>query len=137
MVLIFQTYAQMKRSEKTGRIYAGPEHVADTPPQGDPERKAIMDVLRRGWKGMDVVFVVSCLKVHKGWAWVHVLPQTRDGLSRYEDLSGLLRKLNGLWELVETAPGECADNPDCTDPRSYFRKLRIKYPDVPAEIFPY
>jgi hypothetical protein len=72
---------------------SGPEVY--TPPPGSAERTAILDALRT-WvyhqHHLEVVFVVKYLKVKNGYVWVHILPQSKDGSSRYEDISALLKK---------------------------------------------
>ena len=110
-----------------------------TPPAGSAERKAILDAVRKevkSWSGLDVVFVVRYLKVYNGWAWVATLPQSRDGLNHYEDVSGLLHKTKGQWILMETRPDACDDEPECLDDKSYFKKLRSRFPSAPPNIFP-
>ncbi|WP_051284428.1 hypothetical protein [Desulforegula conservatrix] len=106
-----------------------------------PVRKEILDSLRSGvksWSGLDVVFVVQFLKAKGSWAYAHVQPQSKDGKSKYEDVSALLSHEKGGWEILETRPccGECEDDPDCADDRRYFNKLRKKFPSAPTDIFP-
>jgi len=104
-----------------------------------PERRAILYSLREemsGSAGLDLVFEVKYLKTKNGWAWIHVLPRTQDGLTNFEDLSGLLQETKGRWKLVETRSGECGDDPDCYDDDQYFRSLKTKFPSAPSEIFP-
>jgi hypothetical protein len=118
-----------------GKPISGPY----TPPAGSVERKAILDAVRKevkSWSGLDVVFVVRYLKVYSGWAWIATLPQSRDGLSHYEDVSGLLQRTKGEWKLVETRPGACDDEPECADDKTYFKKLRSRFPSAPPNIFP-
>ncbi|WP_319524191.1 hypothetical protein [uncultured Desulfosarcina sp.] len=116
-------------------------HASDadlTPLPGNPLRKQVLDALRTEVKrrtGLDVVFVVKQLRVKDGWAWVHTLPQSRDGNNRYEDISALLRFSNGAWEVAEIPCGE-VDNPDCLNGPEYFHGLRERFPTVTAEIFP-
>jgi hypothetical protein len=106
---------------------------AYTPPAGSAERKAIADAYRVKWKQgggntiTDVVFVITYLKVHNGWAWLDVKPQSSDGSQQYEPEQGLLRKKGGKWRVVERTAGY--DD-------GYFQKLKKKYPSVPAGIFP-
>jgi hypothetical protein len=105
---------------------------AYTPPPGSAERKAIADAYRAKWKQggntiTDVVFVITYLKVRKGWAWLEVKPQSSDGSQQYEAEQGLLRKTGGKWRVSERTAGYDA---------AYFQKLRKKYPSVPANIFP-
>lgn len=104
---------------------------AYTPAAGSPERKAILDAYRARWKQggeiADVVFVVNDLKVHRGWAWLNVSPQSSNAGQQYEAEQGLLRKRGGRWRVLERTAG-------FTD--AYIRKLKKKYPSVPSDIFP-
>ncbi len=115
--------------------------TVNVPAKGSPDRKAILDVLRRQAKsmsGLEVIFVVRHLKVGAGWAWVEAEPQSADGSQHYETMSGLLHFDRGRWRYVEGPPdaSECEDDPDCADPARYFRALAKKHPGVPAGIFP-
>lgn len=106
-----------------------------------PVRKEILEILRsevRSWSGQDVVFVVQFLKAKGAWAYAHVLPQSKDGKNVYEDVSVLLNREKGAWKIKEIRPccGECEDDPDCSDDRRYFTKLRGRFPSVPIDIFP-
>lgn len=114
---------------------------AYTPPKGSDERKAIMDALRHFVKnksGLEVIFVVQYLKVKNGWAWAVTNPQSKDGSQHYESISGLLHKKNTHWFFVEGPPewADCEEDPECSDPAKYFKKLAEKYPAAPQEIFP-
>lgn len=119
-----------------------PESAAVTPAPGTPERKAIMNALRAtGMQGEGewrTVFVVEYLKVADGWAWTHTLPQTANGMNKFEPVSALLEKKGGRWSVVAFRPccGDCADDPDCADDRRYFKRLHEQFPEVPVEIFP-
>ena len=112
-----------------------------TPKPGSPERKAILDAMREVVKrmsGLDVVFVVPYLKVDKGWAWIHTIPQSRDGRSHYEDVSTLLHKRQGRWKMADITascePG-LEDTPDCSE-KTFIKRLKAKYPSAPLSIFP-
>ena len=110
-----------------------------TPAKGDPERNAICDALRewiyKHYK-VKVVLVVPYLKVFNGWAWVHTRPGSPDGSSHYEDVSGLIRKKNGDWEVV-TIYSLYRECPDCeVDVEQYFKNLIKEYPGVPSCILP-
>jgi hypothetical protein len=114
------------------------QEEAYTPQPGTAERKAILDALREWVKrghDPDVIFVVKHLKVKNGYAWVHTLPRSKDGSSRYEDLSALLKEDRGRWEVVEVPCGE-ADNPDCIGDPGYFDGLKQRFPDMPEDILP-
>jgi hypothetical protein len=105
-----------------------------TPQPGDPLRKEILDALRKE-VGQEVVFVVMHLKVKDGWAWVHTLPQSRDGKNNYEDISALLQQKQGKWQVLEIPCGE-AENPECHTGPAYFKRLQKRYPGVAVQIFP-
>ena len=113
------------------RAFAAQGGEAYTPQPGSPERKAIMDAYRVQWNGDEsrqVVFVVNYLKVHGSWAYTTVTPQSPDGSQNYETESGLLRKRNGKWKVLDRAAG----NGDQSD----FKRMRTKYPAAPSNIFP-
>ncbi len=118
-------------------VAAGPY----TPKPGTPERKAILNALREVVKrasGLDAVFVVPYLKVDQGWAWIHTIPQSRDGHNHYEDVSMLLHKRQGQWKKADIAasfePG-VDDTPGCSA-TTFIKRLKAKYPSAPLSIFP-
>jgi len=122
------------------RVRAPQADSAYTPARGSAERAAILDAMRAHRRRFDpqrVIFVVSHLRVQRGWAWASVLPQSPDGRSRYEDESALLRRRAGRWEVVETMPaaGEREGTPteeDC----AWFRQLRRRFPALPPAVLP-
>jgi hypothetical protein len=108
-----------------------------TPPPGSTERRAILDAMRMKIKelhSLDVVFVVKTMHVSGGWAWVHTMPRSKDGLSRYEDFYALMRREAGRWRIAEIPCTE-PENPECIDSPGYFRRLARRFPGVPASIF--
>lgn len=113
---------------------------AYTPARGSAERKAIMDAMRAHRRRFDprpVTFVVSHLRVQRGWAWLAVQPQSPDGRSRYEGEEALLRRRNGRWTVAEVMPavGEregTALEEDC----AWFQDLRRRFPSLPVAILP-
>ncbi len=99
---------------------------ARTPAPGTAERRLILDTLRAEilrWHGLEVVFVVTHLKVKNGWAWAHTRPRSRDGLNHYEDIAALLREESGTWRVLELSAGD--DD-----------SVRRHFPDAPTELFP-
>jgi hypothetical protein len=109
-----------------------------TPPTGSSERKLILDALRstmRNMHDLDMVFVVTYLKVRNNWAWIDTLPQSPDGKNRYEGVSALLRKRGTTWEVAEIACAE-EDNNLCIGRPEYFSLLKKRFPHLPAEILP-
>ncbi len=106
--------------------------------RGSPARKAILNAVRKQIKAMhhlDVIFVVRYLKAKNGWAWAHLLPQSHDGKSRYEDISALLHQKDGVWHVVEIPCAE-EENPACITHPRYFLNLHKRFPDIPIEILP-
>jgi hypothetical protein len=110
-------------------------NTAHTPPDGSAERNAILQAVhhalaRQGRKNL--VLIVPYLKVHNGWAWIQVHPQSANGKQHYESQSGLLQeKTTNKWTLLEWMPAE-----EGTDYTKYFKKLKAKYPSAPPDIFP-
>ena len=109
-------------------------NTAHTPPDGSAERNAILQAVhqalaRQGRKNL--VLVVPYLKVHSGWAWIQVSPQSEDGRQHYESQSGLLQQTANKWTLLEWMPAE-----EGTNYAKYFQKLKAKYPLAPPDIFP-
>jgi hypothetical protein len=113
---------------------SGPD--AYTPQPGSAERKAILDALRAWGGDMDVIYVVRHLKVKNGYAWAHVLPQSKDGSSHYEDLSALLKEDQGRWAVAEVPCAE-EDNPACIGDPGYFDGLKQRFPEMPEDILPH
>jgi hypothetical protein len=109
-------------------------NTAHTPPDGSAERNAILQAVqhalaRQGRKNL--VPNIPYLKVHNGWAWIQVNPQSADGRQHYESQSGLLQQTSNKWKLLEWMPAE-----EGTDYAKYFKNLKAKYPSAPPDIFP-
>jgi hypothetical protein len=104
-----------------------------TPAVGARERKAILDALRSEMKkyhGMEMVFVVVTMNVADNWAWLHTRPQSKDGTSSYEDVTALMRKKAGSWEVVEMPCGEITEADACSDVPPFFDQLRNVNPQI-------
>ena len=128
MKILFQVVVTL-----LGLAFAGCAH---TPPKGSPERKAILRGTHEAFAKQfpdlkSVVFVVPYLKVHNGWAWIQINPQSADGSQQYESLSGLLQEKAKKWTLREWMPAE-----EGTNYEKYFKNLKSKYPKTPTDIFP-
>ena len=109
-------------------------NTAHSPPEGSAERNAILlavhnALARQGRKNL--VLIVPYLKVHNGWAWIQVNPQSANGTQHYESQSGLLQQQTNKWTLLEWMPAE-----EGTDYKKYFTNLKTKYPSAPTDIFP-
>jgi hypothetical protein len=85
--------------------------------------------------GLEMVFVVGHLRVKDGWAWVETRPESRDGGSRFEDISALLRLRDRVWQVAEIPCTE-VDKPDCLEAPDYFPQLLSRYPGLPVEVLP-
>jgi hypothetical protein len=118
------------------RMAWGAEDKVHTPEVGSVERKVIIDSVRAAYAAQDpakppVIFVVPYLKVHGIWAWIRVEPQTKDAKQRYEPQSGLFRHEGQRWVLVTWLPTE-----EGTDAAAFFKELKEKHPELPADILP-
>ncbi len=123
-------------ANKIGAHSAGSESFF-IPAPGNPIRSYILDALRQELKdflGAGVVFKVTHFRVKGGWAWIESRPQSQDGKDRYEDVSALLNRKDGIWKVVEIQCAE-ADNPDCLAGSEYFEELKRRFPAVPPAIF--
>ncbi len=111
---------------------------AYTPESGNPERRMLLDVMRRKvleLHQLDVIFVVKEMKLSSGWAWVHTLPRSKDGRSLYEDFIAILQKHNGTWRIADIPCTE-PDNADCMESPDYVSHLRKRFPHMPDAILP-
>jgi hypothetical protein len=111
---------------------------AYTPKAGSPERRMLLDLMRRKvleLHQLDVLFVVREMKLSSGWAWVHTLPRSKDGVGRYEDFIAIFHKKNGVWRIAEIPCTE-PDNPNCIDSPDYVTRLRMRFPEMPDAILP-
>jgi hypothetical protein len=124
------------------RVHAQVTDVLHTPAKGSPERNAILDVLREEYKkgqGIHVIFQVSHLKVHNGWAWITVTALDDSGKPVGELWPSLLHNEDGKWVMKDLiAIAEALDDPvgPMEPSRKYLEAVQKKYPGVPADIFP-
>lgn len=105
-----------------------------TPARGSATRKQIADAMRRNLgasTGIYAVFVFDWLKVNGNWAYAETQPESADGSSKYEPVSALLRRKNGLWSVAERIQGD-----DETDPAQELKRVRKRFPSAPRDIFP-
>ena len=105
--------------------------IAACSPAADNERKAIFAALSAGRDQADLVFVTSAFNVEGDWAWVTADPQSKDGTQHYETESWLLHKQDGRWSV---AAQPCAE--EGCDPKEELAKIRERFPQAPAAIFP-
>jgi hypothetical protein len=90
--------------------------------QREQDRRAatpgVLDALRAELKrtsGHDQVLRVQSLRIRGDWAWIHVLPESRNGRDHYEDLSALMHKADGRWRVAEIP---CAEDDDPSSRRA-------------------
>ena len=132
---------------------AGGNEVADdlhTPERGTLEREGMMNALRAAFDDRssgyytphrgNIVFVVNYLKAHNGWAWTYANPTSSDKSDAFGEFSGfLLHQEGGQWKVMKVPPMVNDPNdPENLDypSRKDVEKIRQKYPNVPADIFP-
>lgn len=114
-----------------------------TPAPGSPERKALMDGMRR-WvlqqHQIEAIFVVNALLVKDGYAWVNVNPQSPDGAAQYEPLSGVLKLDGGAWRMVFPDPAveiSVGENLSEAAARTKANQLLLQQvPGIPRELVP-
>jgi hypothetical protein len=117
----------------------------ETPEQGTPLRRAILDGLRatkpiqelsQAWHAK-VVFTDVRIRRSGDWAWVSASPMSEDGKNRTEPNSGVMQSSQGQWVLVEFVSDSIAsaDDPD-KEFRSWRTEFIRKHPQCPEAIFP-
>jgi hypothetical protein len=117
----------------------------ETPGQGTPLRRAILDGLRatkpmqelsQTWHAK-VVFTDVHIRRSGDWAWVSASPMSEDGRNRAEPNSGVMRSSQGQWAIVEFVSDSIAA---ADDPEKEFRSWRAEFmrknPECPPAIFP-
>ena len=127
-----------------------PDAVIDklhTPPEGSPEREAVLEGLRRHWQASRnpdggtyrgrITFHVGYLKVHNGWAWVNAEPRSSAPKERFPENSGFLLRLQaGRWQVMKTPPmddnGDGAFNPSPGD----LERIKKMYPSIATDVIP-
>jgi hypothetical protein len=107
-----------------------------TPPDGSPERKAILDAVSAELKRKDnfekAVFDVESIKVHNGWAYIVTDVDAPDG-EPYGLVEALLQEQGGQWKVSEVfdAPGG-----GVREERDARAKFRARFANAPDDIFP-
>ena len=118
----------------------------ETPGQGSPLRRAILDGLRaskpvqelsQSWHAK-VVFTDVNIRRSGDWAWVTGSPMSeKDNNNKTEPVAGVMRNSQGKWAIVEFIPDSI---PSADDPEKEFRSWQTdftkKHKDCPAAIFP-
>ena len=103
-----------------------------TPASGSMEHKAIVDAMRAAIvqkHGDQIRLEVITMNVTDNWAWLHTRP-VKDGASTSEDITALMKKNAGGWEVVEMPCGDVTAIDSCEDVPSYIDELRRANPQV-------
>jgi hypothetical protein len=103
-----------------------------TPAAGSMERMAILDAMRdsiRKTHGNQIRLEVVTMNVIDDWAWLHTRP-VQGGETTGEDITALLKKNAGGWEVVEMPCGDVTTIDSCEDVPPYFDELRSVNPQV-------
>jgi ABC-type glycerol-3-phosphate transport system substrate-binding protein len=103
-----------------------------TPAAGSTEHRAIIDAMRdavRQQHGDGVRLEVVTMNVTDNWAWLHTRP-VQDGQSAGEEITALMKKTAGGWEVVEMPCGDVTAIESCEDAPPFFEELRSANPQV-------
>lgn len=103
-----------------------------TPAADSMEHKAVLDAMRdaiRQEHGDQIRLEVVTMNVTDNWAWLHTRP-VQDGESTGKDITALLKKNAGGWEVVEMPCGDVTAIESCDDVPPYFDELRSANPQV-------
>lgn len=139
--------------QQPGQPTTASNEVSDqlhTPEKGSLERQGMMDALRDEFNDRrspsyqphrgSIIFVVSYLKAHNGWAWTFAAPHSSDPSDSFGENSGfLLRQEGGQWRVMRLpAMVNDPNDPENLDypSRRDVEKIRQKYPTAPTDIFP-
>lgn len=107
-----------------------------TPSPGSPQRKAVLDALRKELKrlhAIDAIFVVQHIHVKGRWAWVEAQPQSTDGSARFESIAALLRQDKTGWRVVDIPCAE-PDDHQCLGGPKFSGAMLGRFPAMPPEI---
>lgn len=99
-----------------------------TPEKGTPERKAILDAVRKYRKASSEVYSPTAFRVSKDWALV-AAPDPADPDVDTEAFSVILRKTGGKWKVVDAL-----SNVEGTDPAKEVKRIHKKYPSLPTAV---
>ena len=106
------------------------QSVPYTPAKGTPERKAILDAVRKYRKASDEVYTPRDFKVQSGWAFVSADDPQEPGVDSL-GFYVLLKKTGSTWKVVDEVSMR-----EGSDFQKEIRRLRKKYPKAPSKIYP-
>lgn len=100
-----------------------------TPVKGSPERKAVLDGVRKYRKASQEVYSPRTFKVEKGWAYVAADdPNEPDVDTAAFDV--ILHKTGKNWKVVDEV-----SHVEGTSYEREIKRIRKKFPSAPAGIF--
>jgi hypothetical protein len=101
-----------------------------TPAKGSPERKAILDAVRKYRKAPNEVYIPSGFWIIEGWAYVSA-PNPNDPDIDTEAFEYIVRKTRGAWRVVDQV-----SHVEGTDYKKERRRIKRRFPSLPMAIFP-
>ena len=101
-----------------------------TPAKGSTERKAILDGVRKYRKAPGEVYTPTEFNVQNGWAFVSAEDPNEPGVDTAA-FSVLLQKTKNVWKVVDEI-----NHTEGTDYDKEIKRIRKRFPKVPAGIFP-
>jgi hypothetical protein len=101
-----------------------------TPKKGSPERKAILDAVRKHRKASNELYTPTGFNVLKGWAYV-AAPDPNDPGVDTEAFEYILRKSGKSWKVVDEV-----SHVEGTDYQQELKRIRKRFPTLPGALFP-
>ncbi|MEP6944840.1 MAG: hypothetical protein ABJA02_02905 [Acidobacteriota bacterium] len=99
-----------------------------TPEKGSPERKAILDAVRKYRKASSEIYSPTAFRVSKDWAFV-AAPDPSDPDVDTEAFEVILRKTGTKWKVVDELK-----NVEGTDPAVEVKRVHRKFPSLPMAV---
>jgi hypothetical protein len=100
-----------------------------TPEMGSPERKAILDGVRKYRRAPNELYTPTRFKVQNRWAFVSAEDPNEPGVDSLA-FHVLLRKTGNTWRVVDKV-----NTTEGSDWDAEIKRIRRKFPNSPAGIF--
>jgi hypothetical protein len=101
-----------------------------TPEKGTPERKAILDAVRKYRKAPQEVYTPNGFNVLKGWAYVSARDPSDPEVDT-EAFEYILRRTGNSWKVADEI-----SHVEGSDWARDVKRIRKKFPSLPVSIFP-
>jgi len=101
-----------------------------TPKKGSPERKAILDAVRKHRKAPDEVYTPTEFNVLKGWAYVAARDPSDPEVDT-EAFEVILHKSGKAWKVVDEV-----SHIEGSDYNQELKRIRKRFPALPSAILP-